>query len=119
MEVGCGNITLLLPSVTVLSFICEKSVWATVFSNANFIEKRGEFKNFKEFLKSKNITALEYFQYNQLQPVIKRGKVIENNYFLFFPKKLDVNNFLINYAKFIQKNSIIDVKKYYKSIIDD
>jgi len=86
---------------------------------ASFVEKSNEFKDFVEFLKSENITILQYFQNNRLQNVNKKNKNIENNYFLFFPKKLDGSTFLINYIKFTQKNSTTELKKYLKLIIED
>jgi hypothetical protein len=85
----------------------------------SFAEKNEEFKDFKEFLKSKNITTLQYFQDNGLQIVNKKNKNIEGNYFLFLPKKLDASTFLKNYIKFIQKNTTIELKKYFKLIIED
>jgi hypothetical protein len=85
----------------------------------SFVENGKEFQDFKEFLKSRNITILQYFQDNRLQNVNKRNKNIVDNYFLFFPKKLDGITFLNNYIKFTQKNTTIELKKYLKLMIED
>ena len=85
----------------------------------SFVEKGEEFQDFKEFLNSRNITILQYFQDNRLQNVNKRNKNIVNNYFLFLPKKLNGSTLLNNYIKFTQKNTTIELKKYLKLIIED
>lgn len=79
----------------------------------NFIEESTEFDNFKGYLKSRNISAKKYFQ-NKIGEVKEKNLIIPNKYFLFFTKELDGDFFLNNYAHYIKKKTVFDLKRNLK-----
>ena len=79
----------------------------------NFIEESREFDNFKEYLKSRNISTKEYFR-NKIDEVKEKNFIITNKYFLVFTKELDGNIFLNNYVQFTKKKTVFEIKKILK-----
>jgi LPS O-antigen subunit length determinant protein (WzzB/FepE family) len=87
-----------------------------------FIEESREFSNFKGYLKTRNISAKEYFKnklLNEASLVKEKNLINTNRYFLFFTKELDGDIFLNNYAQFIKKKTIIETKKKLKFSIEN
>jgi len=83
-----------------------------------FVEESRDLDTFKKYLKSRNISANQYFA-NKLGESKEKNIIIPNTYFLFFEKKiLDGNIFLNNYLEFIKKKNIIELKKNLKLIIE-
>jgi len=76
----------------------------------SFIEESREFDNFKEYLKSRNISAKNYFE-NKIGEVNEKNIIIPNKYFLYHPKELDGATFFYKYAEFIKKKTIVELKK--------
>jgi LPS O-antigen subunit length determinant protein (WzzB/FepE family) len=90
------------------------------FSSNNlhsFVEESREFDNFKGYLKSRNITVQKYFQ-NKINQEIEKNKIIENSFSLVFTKELDGDIFLNNYAYFIKKKTVAEIKKNLKLSIE-
>jgi LPS O-antigen subunit length determinant protein (WzzB/FepE family) len=84
-----------------------------------FVEESRDLDTFKKYLKSRNISAKQYFV-NKLGEEKEKNIVIPNTYFLVFEKKiLDGNVFFNNYIEFIKKKNIIEFKKNLKSIIEN
>jgi LPS O-antigen subunit length determinant protein (WzzB/FepE family) len=84
-----------------------------------FVEESRDLDNFKVYLKSRNISARQYFA-NKLGEVKEKNIIIPNTYFLFFEKKiLDGNIFLNNYVEYVKKKNIIEFKKFLKSRIQN
>jgi LPS O-antigen subunit length determinant protein (WzzB/FepE family) len=81
-----------------------------------FIEESKEFDNLKKYLKSKNISAAEYFR-NRISEVKENRVIIPNKYFLVLTKELDGNIFLNNYAEFTKEKTILETKKNLKLTI--
>ena len=68
-----------------------------------FVEESRDLDTLKKYLKSRNISAKQYFE-NKLGEVKEKNKIISNTYFLVFEKKLlDGNIFLNNYVEFEKK----------------
>jgi LPS O-antigen subunit length determinant protein (WzzB/FepE family) len=83
-----------------------------------FVEESQDLDTFKKYLKSRNISTKQYFV-KKLGEVKEKNITIPSTYFLVFEKKiLDGNIFLNNYAEYIKKKNIIELKKYVKSIIE-
>jgi LPS O-antigen subunit length determinant protein (WzzB/FepE family) len=83
-----------------------------------FVEESRDLDTFKKYLKSRNISAKQYFA-NKLGEAKEKNIINSNTYFLFFEKKiLDGDIFLNNYSEFIKKKNIIEIKKNLKSIIE-
>ena len=80
----------------------------------NFLEESTEFDNFKGYLKSRNISAKQYFSYLKLTEVNETKLVIPNKYFLNHPKELDGAIFLNKYVEFIKKKTIVELKNNLK-----
>ena len=87
----------------------------------SFVEESRNFDNFKGYLKSKNITAKQYFNSEyMLREVKNKNIIIDNKFFLVFEKKyLDGDIFLNNYAEFIKKKSTTEFKKNLKLTIEN
>jgi LPS O-antigen subunit length determinant protein (WzzB/FepE family) len=84
-----------------------------------FVEESRDLDAFKKYLKSRNISAKQYFV-NKLGAVLKKNTIISNEYFLVFEKKiLDGDVFLNNYIEFTKKKIIIEFKKNFKLIIEN
>jgi hypothetical protein len=83
----------------------------------SFVEESKEFDNFKGYLKSRNISAKEYFV-NKLNEKKEGNLIIPNKYFLVYTKELNADIFLINYVQFIKKKSIEEIKKSLKLSIE-
>ena len=84
----------------------------------SFTEESREFDNFKGYIKSRNISAKEYFK-NKIGEVKEKNFIIQNKYFLVFTKELDGDVFLNNYVHFIKKKTVLELKRYLKlSIIN-
>jgi len=84
----------------------------------SFTEESGGFDNFKAYLKSRNISAREYFK-NKINEVKEKNSIIPNKYFLVFTKELDGDIFLNNYAQFTKKKTILGIKKIFKLLIEN
>jgi LPS O-antigen subunit length determinant protein (WzzB/FepE family) len=84
-----------------------------------FVEESRDLDTLKKYLKSRNISAKQYFV-NKLGEEKKNNIIIPNTYFLVFEKKLlDGNVFLNNYIEFIKKKNIIEYKKNLKLVIEN
>lgn len=70
-----------------------------------FIQQNKDIENFKLFLKKRKITTQEYF-YEKFGDLKKRNKIIENKFFLIFPKELQGSFFLNNYIEFTANKTI-------------
>ena len=73
----------------------------------NFIEENREFNNFKDYLKSRNISAREYFKIGEVK---EKNIILTNKYFLIHSKEFDGAIFLNKYAEFIKKKTITELK---------
>ena len=80
----------------------------------NFIEESKEFDNFKEYLKSRNISAKQYFSDDKFAEVKEKNIIIPNKYFLNHPKELDGVIFFDKYVEFIKKKTIAEFKNNLK-----
>jgi hypothetical protein len=84
-----------------------------------FVEESRDLDTFKKYLKSRNISARQYFD-KKLGEAKEKNIIIPNTYFLVFEKKiLDGNIFLNNYVEYVKKKNIIEFKKNLKSIIEN
>jgi len=79
----------------------------------SFVEESREFDNLKKNLKSRNISAREYFE-GKFGEVKKKDIIIPNNYFLNHTKELDGAIFLNKYAEFTKKKAIFEFKNFTK-----
>ena len=79
----------------------------------NFTEESREFDNFKEYLRLRNISSKKYFE-NKIHEVKEKNLIIPNEYFLVYTKELDGDIFLNNYAQFIKKKTVFEIKKNLK-----
>jgi LPS O-antigen subunit length determinant protein (WzzB/FepE family) len=84
----------------------------------SFTEESKEFDNFKEYLKSRNISVKKYFK-NKIDEVKEKNLIIPNKYFLVFTKELEGDIFLNNYAKFTIKKTVFIMKKNLKLSIEN
>jgi LPS O-antigen subunit length determinant protein (WzzB/FepE family) len=84
----------------------------------SFTEESREFDSFKEYLKSRNISAKKYFV-NKINEVKEKKLISTNKYFLVFTKELDGDIFLNNYAQFIKKKTISNIKKNFQLSIEN
>jgi hypothetical protein len=84
----------------------------------SFLEESRNHDNFKEYLKSKNINAKEYFK-NNIGEVKEKNITIYNKYFIIFKKNLDGDIFFNNYAEFVKKKITIEFKKNLKLMIEN
>jgi LPS O-antigen subunit length determinant protein (WzzB/FepE family) len=84
----------------------------------SFVEESKEFDNFKEYLKSRNISAKKYFV-NKINQVKEKNLIIPNKFFLVFSKELDGDIFFNDYAEFIKKKTIVEIKKNLKLSIEN
>jgi LPS O-antigen subunit length determinant protein (WzzB/FepE family) len=82
-----------------------------------FLEESRDFDTFKKHLKSRNISANDYFQ-TKLGVVKKNNILIPNNFFLDFDENLDGKTFLNKYVEYVKKKNIIDTKKNFKISIE-
>ena len=80
----------------------------------NFIEESKEFDNFKEYLKSRNISAKQYFSDDKFAEVKEKNIIIPNKYFLNHPKELDGAIFFDKYVEFVKKKTIAEFKNNLK-----
>jgi LPS O-antigen subunit length determinant protein (WzzB/FepE family) len=86
----------------------------------SFVEKSRELDKFKEYLKSKNITAKQYFEGKINTIVNKKNKnSASENYSLTFITGLDGDVFFNNYAEFIKNTTILEYKKNLKLGIEN
>ena len=79
----------------------------------NFIEESREFDNFKEYLKSRNISANMYFA-NKFGEAKEKNIIIPNKYFINHSKELDGAIFFNKYVEFIKKKTIVEFKNNLK-----
>ena len=82
----------------------------------SFLNESREFNDFKEYLKSRNISAKKYFL-GRINQEKNLNLVIEDQYSLVFPKELDGVIFFNNYVEFVKKKTIIELKKSLKTTI--
>lgn len=83
-----------------------------------FVEESRDLDTFKTYLKSRNISAKQYFE-KKFGEAKEKNIIIPNTYFLVFEKKiLDGNIFLNNYANYVKKKNIIEFKKNLKLMIE-
>jgi len=84
-----------------------------------FVEESRDLDTFKKYLKSRNISAKQYFA-QKLGKAKEKNIIIPNTYFLVFEKKiLDGNIFFNNYFEFIKKKNITEFKKNLKLTIQN
>jgi len=83
-----------------------------------FTKESREFDNFKGYLQSRNISAKKYFGDN-ISEVKEKNSTISNKYFLVFSKELDGDIFLNNYAEFIKKKTVFEIKKILQTSIEN
>jgi LPS O-antigen subunit length determinant protein (WzzB/FepE family) len=83
----------------------------------SFVDESKEFDNFKEYLKSRNISAKNYFA-NKIGEVKENNLIIPNQYFLVFPQELNGDIFLNNYVEFIKNKTIFETKINFKYLIE-
>jgi hypothetical protein len=79
----------------------------------SFVEESRDFDNFKGYLKSRNISAKEYFVDN-FGEVKEKNIIIPNKYFINHTKELDGAIFLNKYVEFINKKIIVEFKNLLK-----
>ena len=79
----------------------------------NFLEESREFDNFKGYLKSRNISANNYFA-NKFGEAKEKNIIIPNKYFLNHSKELDGAIFFNKYVEFIKKKTIVELKNNLK-----
>jgi LPS O-antigen subunit length determinant protein (WzzB/FepE family) len=84
----------------------------------SFLEESKKFDNFKEYLKSRNISTNNYFM-NKINQVKEKNLIIPNKFFLVFSKELDGDTFFNDYAEFTKKKIIFEIKKNIKLIIEN
>ena len=84
----------------------------------SFIEESREFDNFKEYLKSRNISTSKYFA-NKIVEAKEKNLIISNKYSFFFTKELDGDIFINNYAEFIKKKTVFETKKKIKTLLEN
>lgn len=80
----------------------------------SFVEESREFDNFKVYLKSRNISAKQYFSGQKFGEVKDKNIIIPNKYFLNHPKELDGAIFLHRYVEFIKEKTITEFKNALK-----
>jgi LPS O-antigen subunit length determinant protein (WzzB/FepE family) len=84
-----------------------------------FVEESRDLDIFKKYLKSRNISAKQYFA-TKFGEVKEKNINNSNTFFLVFEKKLLVgHNFLNNYLDFIKKKNITEFKKNLKLLIEN
>ena len=83
------------------------------------IEESIEFDNFKEYLKSRNISAKQYFIGKSFGGVKEKNIIIPNKYFIVHSKELDGTIFLNKCVEFIKKETIREIKKNLKLTIEN
>jgi hypothetical protein len=83
-----------------------------------FVEESRDLDTFKKYLKSRNISAKQYFA-NKLGIAKEQNIIIPNTYFLVFEKNFDENIFFKNYVEFIKKKNITEFKKNLKLLIEN
>jgi hypothetical protein len=83
----------------------------------NFIEESREFDNFKGYLKSRNISAKQYFFAQKFGEKKEKNIIIPNKYLLNRSKELDGDIFLNKYVEFIKKKTIFELKNNLKLTI--
>lgn len=91
-----------------------KSNFLSLNNLQSFTEESREFDNFKEYLKSRNISARDYFKNKIGEEKEKSGK-----YFLFFTKELDGDIFFYKYAEFIKNKTVLESKKKIKILLEN
>jgi LPS O-antigen subunit length determinant protein (WzzB/FepE family) len=84
----------------------------------SFIEESREFDNFKAHLKLRNVSAKMYFA-NKIEAVKEKNLVNLDKYSLVFTKELEGDIFLNNYAEFIKKKTVFNLKKNLKLSISN
>ena len=101
-------------------FISDFKLNLLSLDNLNiFVEESRDLDTFKKYLKSRNISAKQYFV-NKLGEAKVTNIIIPNTYFLIFEKEiLDGNVLLNNYIEFIRKKNIIEFKKNLKLTIEN
>jgi hypothetical protein len=79
----------------------------------SYTEESSEFDNFKAYLKSRNISAKQYFK-NKFGEVKEKNLIASNKYFLVFSKPLDGDLFLNNYVQFVKRKTVLELKTNLK-----
>jgi LPS O-antigen subunit length determinant protein (WzzB/FepE family) len=86
-----------------------------------FVSEDKKIDNFKNFLKLKNISSIEYFD-NKLT-LIPNQKNIDDKYVLklrfIFPKELDGSDFISNYVEFIKNKTFDEFKETIKILLEE
>ena len=76
-----------------------------------FVEESRDLDIFKKYLKSKNLNTKQYFE-GKLREAKEKNIIIPNTYSFVFEKKLfDENIFFFNYAEYIKKKILVNLKK--------
>jgi len=89
------------------------------FDNLNeFVKQNNSINSFKAMLKEKQISAKDYFfQENKFGPEKEKNKIIENRYYLNFPKELKGDEFLNEYVLFTFQKAENLIKKHIVSVL--
>ncbi len=80
----------------------------------NFLEESREFDNLKGYLKSRNISAKQYFFDYKFGEAKEKNIIIPNKYFINHSKELDGAIFFNKYVEFIKKKTIVELKNNLK-----
>jgi|688.fasta_scaffold56290_2 hypothetical protein len=83
----------------------------------SFLKESEKLDNFRQYLKSRNITVEQYFTKLKFSKLVSHSRY-ETNYFLIFTKELDENLFLDNYLEFIKKKTDLEFKQNLKLLIE-
>jgi hypothetical protein len=80
-----------------------------------FVKQNNSINSFKTLLKEQQTSAKDYFlngtSKNKFGPEKEKNKIIENRYYLNFPKELKGDEFLNEYVLFTFQNTEILIKK--------
>jgi hypothetical protein len=85
----------------------------------SYAEQNKEINNFKQILKNKNTSLVEYFKKERLVNFKEKNKIIPNKFILVFPEGVNGIFFLDNYVEFIKSKSILEFKKKLKLTLEN
>jgi len=85
----------------------------------SYAEQNKEINNFKQILKNKNTSLVEYFKKERLVNFKEKNKIIPNKFILVLPEGVNGIFFLDNYVEFIKSKSILEFKKKLKLTLEN
>lgn len=85
----------------------------------SYVEQNKEINNFKEILKTKNMSSVEYFQKERLVNFKEKNKIISNKFILVLPEGVNGSFFLDNYIEFAKSKYILEFKKILKLALEN